>query len=323
MADQRVTDIVRICDSTTLTQGLAVDASGRITVASVAGNVTVVGTGTLAVQVDGSALTALQKIDDPVFVDDAAFTPGTSSVMMVGAQLDNTGTDSVDEGDAGALRMSANRCLYVNVRDAAGNERGLNVDASGNIGVTDAGGTLTVDGSVTVSATNLDVRDLVQGSDNVSVWSNTVKDGSGTDYQPLVDTDGHLQVDVLSGGGVATPTNASVDITNVTTPVNLAAGASGNADSGSLDSKYLWQVVVSGSVAFKAVLATIDNGSATNKAVFFGGPDAPVVYTPRAGFIQAPAAGAGTQGFRTAITNLDTSETADFYVSYFAADNAG
>lgn len=110
------------------TNGLSVNVTNAsLTVASHA----VTNAGTFAVQVDGSALTALQKIDDPVFVDDAAFTPGTSSVMMIGAQLDNTGTDSVDEGDAGAVRMSANRNLYVNIRDNAGNERGLSIDANG------------------------------------------------------------------------------------------------------------------------------------------------------------------------------------------------
>jgi hypothetical protein len=76
------------------------------------GNVTVVGTGTLAVQVDGAALTALQLIDDPVLVDDAAFTPAASSVMMAGFQADETATDSVSEGDAGAARMSLDRKLY-------------------------------------------------------------------------------------------------------------------------------------------------------------------------------------------------------------------
>lgn len=44
-------------------------------------------------------------------------------------------------------------------------------------------------------------RFLQPGNDGVACWSNTAKDGSGTDYQPLLDTDGHLQVDVLSGGG--------------------------------------------------------------------------------------------------------------------------
>lgn len=69
-------------------------------------------------------------------VDDAAFTPATSEVLPIGFTFDNTATDSVDEGDIGAARMSANRNIYVNIRDNAGNERGLNVDASGQIGVT-------------------------------------------------------------------------------------------------------------------------------------------------------------------------------------------
>jgi hypothetical protein len=60
-----------------------------------------------------SALTALQKIDDPVLVDDAAFTPTTSSVMMAGFQADEASTDSVDEGDAGAARMTLDRKVIV------------------------------------------------------------------------------------------------------------------------------------------------------------------------------------------------------------------
>jgi hypothetical protein len=94
---------------------------GDVDVASIAagdnniGNVDVVtlpaitGTGTFVVQVDGNALTALQKIDDPVIVDDAAFTPATTSVMMAGFEADETATDSVDEGDGGAARMTLDR----------------------------------------------------------------------------------------------------------------------------------------------------------------------------------------------------------------------
>ena len=70
--------------------------------------------GTFAVQVDGAALTALQLIDNPVLVDDAAFTPATSSVMMAGFQADEGSTDSVDEGDAGAARMTLDRKVIVN-----------------------------------------------------------------------------------------------------------------------------------------------------------------------------------------------------------------
>ena len=43
--------------------------------------------------------------------DDAAFTPATDKVLMVGAFADETTPDSVNEGDAGALRMTLDRVL--------------------------------------------------------------------------------------------------------------------------------------------------------------------------------------------------------------------
>ena len=87
-----------------------------------------------------------------------------------------------------------------------------------DVNIADGGNSITVDGtvaisgSVTVSATDLDIRDLVQGSgnDNVTVWANTVKDGSGTDYVPLVDADGKL---IISNPG---GTNYTEDVAAVT-----------------------------------------------------------------------------------------------------------
>lgn len=69
--------------------------------------------GTFVTQENGSALTSLQLIDDPVIADDAAFTPATSKVMMAGFQADESSTDSVDEGDAGAARMTLDRKVIV------------------------------------------------------------------------------------------------------------------------------------------------------------------------------------------------------------------
>lgn len=111
------------------------DSSGRVHV-NVGNTVTVAShavtnAGTFAVQESGSQ----------VQVDDAAFTPATSKILMVGYEFDDTSPDSVDEGDGGAARMSANRCQYMMIRDAAGNERGANVDSSNRLSVV-VGGTL-------------------------------------------------------------------------------------------------------------------------------------------------------------------------------------
>ncbi|RTL23828.1 MAG: hypothetical protein EKK55_12545, partial [Rhodocyclaceae bacterium] len=135
--DNAVLDAIAASVAGTLTVGThAVTQSGTWTVTGTGGTFPVTNAGTFAVQVDGAALTALQVIDNPVVVDDAAFTPATTSVMMAGFTFDDVSPDTVNEGDAGAARMSANRCQYVVLRDNAGNERGLNIDASGRLAVT-------------------------------------------------------------------------------------------------------------------------------------------------------------------------------------------
>jgi hypothetical protein len=82
--------------------------------------------------------TSVELIDDAIKADDAAFTPATTKVMMAGFEFDDTSPDSVDEGDAGAARMSSRREVYTQLRDAAGNERGANVNASNQLTVIDA-----------------------------------------------------------------------------------------------------------------------------------------------------------------------------------------
>jgi len=86
--------------------------------------------GTFVVQENGAALTALQLIDDAVKTDDAAFTPATDKVLMLGAFADETTPDAVNEGDAGVVRMTLNRGLHVNLRDAAGAELTPSQDAT-------------------------------------------------------------------------------------------------------------------------------------------------------------------------------------------------
>lgn len=82
--------------------------------------------GTFVVQEDGAALTALQTIDNIVHVDDAAYTLGTDSgVMMMGF----AGTQSVNANDAGAISM----------------------ETDGSIHIHDGGNSITVDGTVTAN----------------------------------------------------------------------------------------------------------------------------------------------------------------------------
>lgn len=67
------------------------------------------------VTVTGDALTALQLIDDPVIVDDAAFTLGTGKVTMAGKAVVAHGSnpDAADAGDGGAALMNRHRIPFV------------------------------------------------------------------------------------------------------------------------------------------------------------------------------------------------------------------
>ena len=138
------------------------------------GALTVDNGGTFAVQVNGDALTSLQLIDDAIVADDAAFTPATTKVMMAGFEFDDVAPDSVNEGDAGAARMSANRNIYIQVRDAAGNERGLNIGASGDASVTivsalpagtNAIGKLAANSGVDIG--DVDILSIAAGDNNI------------------------------------------------------------------------------------------------------------------------------------------------------------
>ena len=99
--------------SETLRVTIASDTTGVLSVDDNSGSLTVDNAGTFAVQEDGAALTALQLIDDPVFADDAAFTIGTSKVMVAGGVVDDASTDSADEGDAAAIRLTTDRKVTV------------------------------------------------------------------------------------------------------------------------------------------------------------------------------------------------------------------
>lgn len=210
---------------------IASDSTGVLSVDDNGAALTVDNGGTFAVQVDGSALTALQKIDDPVLVDDAAFTPATSSVMMIGAEFDDTGTDPVDEGDAGAVRMSGNRNLYVNIRDNAGNERGLNIDANGEIQIsgtrnalpiTDNAGSLTVDGTVAVTNTG---TFAVQVDNSVAVTNAGLTElAAAIDTEVQVDIVGALPAGTNAIGKLAANSGVDIGDVDVTTVGTITPG---------------------------------------------------------------------------------------------------
>lgn len=68
--------------------------------------------------------------------DDAAFTPATSRVMPVAYFADDTATDSIDEGDAGAARMTLNRKQIAQPYESEANTWSYAAPAAGLVNTT-------------------------------------------------------------------------------------------------------------------------------------------------------------------------------------------
>lgn len=143
--------------------------------------------------------------------DDAAFTPAVGTGTPIMGFADETGPDSVDEGDVGVLRMTLTRALHVNLRDASGSEvsvgGGTQYDEDT---ASSAGDKLTMAGVVrkdtaaTLVGTDGD-RTQMQVDANGLLYVNA----SGAAV-PVTDNGGNLSID--DGGNSITVDNAVLSV---------------------------------------------------------------------------------------------------------------
>ena len=162
------------------------DAGGSITVdGTVTANLSATDNAVLdTIKVDTEAIeTAVEKIDDIVHVDDAAFTLGSSSGVMV---MGFAGTQSVDANDAAALAC----------------------DTDGALHIADGGNSITIDGTVTANLSSTDNTVL----DNMDTSLNNIEAAvSGSEMQ--VDLVGSIPAGSNAIGKLAA--NSGVDIGDV------------------------------------------------------------------------------------------------------------
>lgn len=100
------------------------------------------------------------------YYDDSAYTPGAFYTNASGFLADETAPDSVDEGDIGTARMTLDRKQLIVITDPTTDSQRLAIDATGKIGVSSMP-------TVTVTATDLDIRNLNLTDDAVKVSRNT------------------------------------------------------------------------------------------------------------------------------------------------------
>jgi hypothetical protein len=141
--------------------------------------------------------------------DDAAFSIGSaSSITPMGALADEASPDSVDEGDAGLVRMTLDRKLLTRVVGATDANR-MDVDGAGHaqidiaadsVGLATAAGQLPDGHNVTVDNAGAGAAVNIQDGGNSITVDGTVTADAGTGPWPVTDNAGSLTVD---DGGTA------------------------------------------------------------------------------------------------------------------------
>jgi len=140
---------------------------------------------------------------------------GLGTAQMI-AQFDDSAPTSITENSFGNVRMSQNRNLYGTIRDAAGNERGANVDASNNLNVALAAG------SVAAGATSIaDNEDAASADGDRGVKILVTRKATPANTSG---SDGDYEFLQMSAGRLWTSTN--IDQINGVAP-SMGNGASG------------------------------------------------------------------------------------------------
>lgn len=266
-------------------------------------------------------------VGNPIFV---RLSDGTAAIGTTGDAIHvNIQNADVEVVQPTHDDLNANVNLQVGDADVANGNPVPVSDAGGSITIDDGGGIITVDGtvavssvggtvtiadgggSITVDAIDLDIRNLSETTDHVLVFANTAKDGTGTDYVPLVDADGHLQIDVLTMPSIDLDDASGTRVHDYQTDAAVAAAASVNHDytSTTANGFKLKQIWFASSGASKVEVEIGQAGSGSAKYVGFIPSEGGSIPIPLpVGLIVA-----NTEEVRIVHTNRNKSKAQDLY----------
>lgn len=125
--------------------------------------------------------------------DKAAFTEGTTTFSVVGGVFNETPVSDPTEDQAAAARITAKRAVHVNLRNTSGTEVGtsgapVRMDPTGTTAqpVTDNGGSLTVDGTVSVgNAAGAAAVNIQDGGNSITIDGSVTAVGSAATDAPV------------------------------------------------------------------------------------------------------------------------------------------
>ena len=210
-------DVITVQGITSMT-ALKVDGSAvtqPVSVASIPSHA-VTNAGTFVVQIDGSALTSLQLIDDVVYAEDAAHSSGDKGIFALAVRKDTATALAGTDGDYSPLLTDADGRLHVNIGTANITAVGISTEAKQDTQITSLA---SIDGKITAVNTGA-----------VVISSSVLPTGASTAAkQPALGTAGTASADVLTVQGIASMTALKVDASATTQPVSgtVAATQSG------------------------------------------------------------------------------------------------
>lgn len=302
MADQRVSQSIRISDATTPTQQVAINSSGQMSVivaaalpagANVIGAVTQSGTWTVTTNAD------------------SVVTGGTapSKALLIAAQY-NSSLPTYTTGQVGAIQLDSSGRILVGALSTGAATIGAVTQASGpwTVNVTQIAGS-----SIATAASGI----IKVGLTDASGTSITLGSALSASSVPVVIASDQASIPVTVGS----PTSP---IGTALTTSAVAAGSSSTltytGTSSTFQSIYLWQIDASCSVAFKAVVQSVANAVATTQVVLFGQAGQNIRWLPPSEkFVEGGTGAAQTNGFQVVMTNLDESLSADVYSTIWVA----
>lgn len=188
---------------------------------------------------------------------------------------------------------------------------GALVNLGANNDVTVTSGSITADTELLAAAAMADAT----ANPSITQIAGYMMGFNGTTWDRVRTANtGRLQVDVISGGGVDTPTNP---VNNYDTTATVSAGSTDNHDTVDFGAatKKVSQIIMGASVPLKGELQYVDNAVGTTLGVFFTPAGTSQSFKPphRNFWSHTFTANAGFDGFRLIRTNLDASEAADVY----------
>ena len=290
------------------------------------------GSGSLDVNITGGAAGVTHT-------DDAAFTEAVDDGVPAFGLFHDVTPPLVTEGRAGIVRISANRNLYETIRDAAGNERGVNVTAANELNVilgandgVDIGDVDVASVIPGVGATNLGkAESATHTTGDVGVLSLGIRQdaasalaAAGEYIAPIFDGSGRLHVtDPNAGAGTpGTPTVENPALANIAGGATSIGTELRTSDLGG-NTHQLAGIDISSSAPFKATIIQEDNDVETVVVRgLFGRAGEPLQWRPpnKAYFNVTFGATGGFDGWRVEVTNLDNSQTTDFYATFYYED---